>query len=178
MARESGYWLPCDDRLPGSSGGGARAAHAEEYKVFDKLLAEPDGKAATAKRLAMIAEGLERYGDDKRRESLTYGIDLKRARIPAEDGVPFLLAWAGHSVEITKRTAWACQLRHKNPTASTAGFDRSGLPAKPLNQSRDVFATKSTKPDSRRKDLGVHINEGRSPSSVRGGLAVTRQDKV
>lgn len=78
---------------------------AEEYKVFQKLLAEPDGKAATAKRLAMIAEGLERWGDPKRRPSSTYGINLKQACIPAEDGVPFLLAWSGHPADMTRRTA-------------------------------------------------------------------------
>jgi len=57
MARESVTGCRGDDRCLGHPAAVHAQLTAEEYKVFDKLLAEPDGKAATAKRLAMIAEG-------------------------------------------------------------------------------------------------------------------------
>ena len=76
-----------------------------ELKLLDKLLAEPDGKPAFDKRLRLIADALERLGDPKRRLRSSYGIDMRRARIPAEEGVPFLLKFLDHQAEVTKRAA-------------------------------------------------------------------------
>jgi HEAT repeat protein len=78
---------------------------AEEYKIFDKFLSEPDGKEAIEKRLGLVGAALERWGDPKRMPSSSYGVNLKRARIPAATGVPFLLGWVDHRAELTKRTA-------------------------------------------------------------------------
>jgi hypothetical protein len=69
------------------------------------LLAEPDGKPAFDKRLRLIADALEQLGDPKRRLRSSYKIDMRRARIPAEEGVPFLLKFLDHQSAVTKRAA-------------------------------------------------------------------------
>lgn len=77
----------------------------EELKTFNQLLTEPDDKASYEKRLKLIGDAIEREGDPKRRPSSSYGVDLKRARIPAVDGVPFLMKWLDNQPEVVKRTA-------------------------------------------------------------------------
>ena len=78
----------------------------EEYKVFNQLLAEPDAKPSFDRRLRLIGDALEREGDAKQRAGGTIPVDLKAARIPAADGVPFLVKRLDHSSEIVKRSAY------------------------------------------------------------------------
>ena len=75
----------------------------EEVKLFNQLLAEPDGMPAYEKRLRLIESVLEREGDPTRRPAGALPVDLKRARIPASLGVPFLLGRLDHPSEIVKR---------------------------------------------------------------------------
>ncbi len=77
----------------------------EEMTVFNKLLAEPDAAPAYEKRLRLIGDAIAREGDPKRRLGSYQVVDLKRARIPAAQGVPFLLKWLDDKDEIIKRTA-------------------------------------------------------------------------
>jgi hypothetical protein len=78
---------------------------AEEYKLLTQLLAELDGKPAFEKRMQLIGEALERMADPKRSLSTGYGVGMRRARIPALEGVPFLLKFLDHKAGATKRTA-------------------------------------------------------------------------
>src|SRR5688572_29876304 len=77
----------------------------EEFKTFNQLLTEPDDKANLEKRLNLIAAGIEREADPKRRLPNSIPVDLKRARIPAADGVPFLLERLEQPHESVKRSA-------------------------------------------------------------------------
>src|SRR5262245_34820902 len=77
----------------------------DELKVYYELLKEPDTKEAIAKRLKLFEVAIERQGDPKRFLSTSYGIDLKRARVPAADGVPFLLKFVDQPAEAVKRSA-------------------------------------------------------------------------
>src|SRR5437867_2013410 len=78
---------------------------AEEYQLLTKLLEEPDGQPAYAKRLRLIGDALERMGDPKRSLSGGYAIGLGRARIPPADGVPFALPFLDRDAEATVRAA-------------------------------------------------------------------------
>jgi hypothetical protein len=78
---------------------------ADEVKQLDDLLKEPDSKASIAKRLALFAHALDREADPKRRLSSSYGPTFRRARIPAADGVPFLIARLDDPTEVGKRGA-------------------------------------------------------------------------
>lgn len=77
---------------------------AEENRQFFQLLSEPESKMSLDKRFKLIADALEREADPKRRIVNTYPVDLKTARIPAADGVPFLLERLALPEEISKRT--------------------------------------------------------------------------
>jgi hypothetical protein len=76
----------------------------EELKVFDRLLAEPDGKAAFDKRLQLIGDAMDREGEKKPFPAPMIPVDLKRARIPAAQGVPFLLKRLEQPADVSKRT--------------------------------------------------------------------------
>src|SRR5438552_623434 len=78
---------------------------SDELKIYTQLLAEPDTKEAIAKRLKLFEVAIERQGDPKRWLSTSYVIDLRRARIPAAEGVPFLLKFVDHPKEAVKRSA-------------------------------------------------------------------------
>ncbi len=75
-----------------------------ESVLFNKLLAEPDGKESFEKRLRLIEQAIEREADPKWRPASSIPVDLKRARIPAVDGVEFLLNRLDHSSEAVRRT--------------------------------------------------------------------------
>src|SRR4051794_20670485 len=77
---------------------------ADESKLFSQLLTEPDGPPAFEKRLRLIGDAIERDGDPKARPSSIIVVDLKRARIPAEQGVPFLLKRLDNSADAVRRT--------------------------------------------------------------------------
>jgi HEAT repeat protein len=89
----------------GESGGVRAQLNSAEQKLFHQLLAEPDGKPAYEKRLKLIGDAIEREADPKARIGSFYEVSLKQARIPAEDGVPFLLERLDHKAEPVKRTA-------------------------------------------------------------------------
>jgi HEAT repeat protein len=77
---------------------------AEESRLFSQLLTEPDGPPSFEKRLRLIGDAIEREGDPKWRPTSFILVDLKRARIPAAEGVPFLLKRLEHSSEAVRRT--------------------------------------------------------------------------
>jgi HEAT repeat protein len=77
---------------------------AEESKLFNHLLTEADGPPAFEKRLRLIETAIEREADQKRGPTSFILVDLKRARIPAEQGVPFLLKRLDHPAEAVRRT--------------------------------------------------------------------------
>src|SRR5262245_11303418 len=64
---------------------------SEEQKQFFQLLNLPESKDTRDKRFKLIADAIEREADPKRRINNTYPVDLKFARIPAAEGLPFLL---------------------------------------------------------------------------------------
>src|SRR4051812_46094649 len=76
----------------------------EESRLFSQLLREPDAKASFEKRLQLIGDAIEREGDPKWRPVSSIQVDLKQARIPAAEGVPFLLKRLDHSSEAVRRT--------------------------------------------------------------------------
>ena len=78
---------------------------SDENRLFYQFLNEPDDKKSFEKRLKLIADALEREGDPKRKLSFTYPVDLKRARIPAAEGIPFLLQRLEETPEGVKRHA-------------------------------------------------------------------------
>src|ERR1043166_2172915 len=69
----------------------------EESRIYSKLLTEPDGQPAYEKRLRLIGDAIEREADPKWRPVSSIQVDLKGARIPAAEGVPFLLKRLDHS---------------------------------------------------------------------------------
>jgi HEAT repeat protein len=78
---------------------------SEEQRTFMQLLQEKDGPAAFDKRLRLIGDALERWGDLKRMPTTSSQASLKAARIPVSDALAFLDKFLGHKAETTKRAA-------------------------------------------------------------------------
>src|ERR1044071_9315120 len=103
MARHSLFLLAVATCLSLPSGVRAQLT-ADEFNQFNKLLTEPDTKAAFDKRLRLIEGAIEREGEDKKPPVYTIAVDLKRARTPADQGMPVLLKRLDHSSETVRQT--------------------------------------------------------------------------
>jgi hypothetical protein len=142
-----------------STGHGSGTVDHRGSKLFNQLLAEPDTKASFDKRLKLIGDAIEREADPRRRPSSSYGVNLKQARIPAEEGVPFLMKWLDNKSEVVKRTAMRMLGVYGTEAKSAVPMLQQLMSGDPIRNVRDDAMLTLTKIEPKNAEIAAAILE-------------------